>query len=178
MKQSGGHVRIDSAPGMGTSVQVFLPRSLLSADTLVDAEAAPVIGGSEMVLVAEDDESVRDTVVAMLNDLGYRVLKAKDAASALTIIESGMHIDLLFTDVVMPGPLRSTELARKARERMPNLAVLFTSGYPEGALAPEGRLASDVELLGKPYSRETLARKVRTVLDRAASNQASAGPPG
>lgn len=167
VKQSGGHIRIDSEVGRGTSIQVFLPRSLQSEDTLVHPEAAPVTGGSEMVLVAEDDESVRDTVVAMLNDLGYRVLKAKDAQAALTIIESGMHIDLLFTDVVMPGPLQSTELARKARERMPHLAVLFTSGYSENAITAEGRLAADIELLSKPYSRETLARKVRAVLEQA-----------
>ncbi len=167
VKQSGGHIVIDSEPGQGATLQIYLPRSMQSEDILLDTEAAPVTGGTEMVLVAEDDESVRETVVAMLNDLGYRVLKAKDAQGALTIIESGMHIDLLFTDVVMPGPLKSTELARKARERMPNLAVLFTSGYSETAIA-SGRLAPDVELLGKPYSRETLARKVRAVLEQAA----------
>jgi len=92
------------------------------------------------------------------------VLKAGDAASALSIIDSGMPIDLLFTDVVMPGSLRSPELARKARERLPGLAVLFTSGYTENAIVHGGRLDPGVDLLGKPYTREALARKVRHVL--------------
>ena len=87
----------------------------------------------------------------MLNDLGYRVLKAKDAQGALTIIESGMPIDLLFTDVIMPGSLKGTDLARKARERMPNLAVLFTSGYSENAVIHSRRLDENVDLLSKPY---------------------------
>ena len=117
-----------------------------------------------MILVAEDDEHVRETVVAMLNDLGYRVLKAKDAQSALSIIESGMPIDLLFTDVIMPGPMKSTELARKARERMPNLAVLFTSGYTESAFVGSGPVGESIELLSKPYSRDALARKLRQML--------------
>ena len=129
VKQSGGHIKIHSEVGQGTTVRLYLPRSMQAEDSLANADRMPVTGGTEMVLVAEDDESVRETVVAMLNELGYRVLKAKDAQAALTIIESGMPIDLLFSDVIMPGPLKSTELARKARERMPNLAVLFTSGY-------------------------------------------------
>jgi CheY-like chemotaxis protein len=171
VNQSGGHIKIDSEVGRGTTIQIYLPRSLQSEEELIDIDEAPVTGGTEMVLVAEDDETVRDTVVAMFNDLGYRVLKAKDAQSALTIIESGMPIDLLFTDVVMPGPLRSTELARKARERMPHLAVLFTSGYSQNAIAPGGRLDADVELLSKPYSRDALARKVRHVLTSAAEQR-------
>jgi signal transduction histidine kinase len=174
VKQSGGHIKIDSTVGEGTCIRIYLPRSLQSEDHLVDIDATPVTGGSEMVLVAEDDEAVRDAVVAMFNDLGYRVLKARDAQSALTIIESGMPIDLLFTDVVMPGPLQSTELARKARERMPHLAVLFTSGYSQNALAPGGRLAAEVELLSKPYSRDALARKVRHVLTSAAERRSRA----
>ncbi len=164
VKQSGGHVKIYSEVGHGTTIKIYLPRSLQSEDQIVDMDSMPVTGGSEMVLVAEDDEKVRETVVSLLNDLGYRVLKAKDAQSALTIIESGMPIDVLFTDVVMPGPLRSTELARKARERMPNLAVLFTSGYTQNAIMHSGRLDENVELLSKPYTREALGRKLRHVL--------------
>jgi CheY-like chemotaxis protein len=164
VKQSGGHVKIYSEPGHGTTVKLYLPRSSQSEDVLVDAEAGPIKGGSETILVAEDDEAVRDIVVAMLGDLGYRVLKAKDAQSALTIIESGAPIDLLFTDVVMPGTLKSPELARKARERLPDLGILFTSGYTENAIVHGGRLDQGVELLSKPYSREALARKLRDVL--------------
>jgi len=176
VRQSGGHIKIYSEVGHGTTLKLYLPRSLQTEDLLVDIDSMPVTGGSEMVLVAEDDESVRETVVAMLNDLGYRVLKAKDADSALTIIESGMPIDLLFTDVVMPGPLKSTELARKARERMPHLAVLFTSGYSENAIVHSGRLDDSVELLSKPYSREALARKVRHVLANAAQRTITFAP--
>jgi CheY-like chemotaxis protein len=173
VRQSGGHVKIYSELGQGTTIRLYLPRSTQSEDRLVNIDATPVAGGTEMVLVAEDDESVRETVVAMLNDLGYRVLKAKDAQGALTIIESGMPIDLLFTDVIMPGSLQSTELARKARERMPNLAVLFTSGYSENAVVHSGRLDEHVELLSKPYTREALARKVRHVLGNSAQRKAA-----
>ena len=173
VRQSGGHIRIESEVGSGTAILLYLPRSHRSEEQLVDVEALPVVGGNEMVLVAEDDEAVRDTVVALLNDLGYRVLKAKDAQSALSIIESGMPIDLLFTDVVMPGALKATDLARKARERMPHLAVLFTSGYSRDAILHSGRVGEDVELLSKPYSRDALARKLRHVLANAAQRKSA-----
>ena len=137
-----------------------------------------VVGGQETILVAEDDDGVRATVVEMLSELGYRVLKANDAASALSIIDSGLQIDLLFTDVVMPGTLRSPELARKARERLPGIAVLFTSGYTENAIVHGGRLDAGVDLLGKPYTREALTRKVRHVLaNRQHYTQLVAQPP-
>ena len=164
VKQSGGHVKIYSELGNGTTVRMYLPRTREREEAAALPELAPVEGGNETVLVAEDDAAVRATVVEMLGELGYRVLKAPDAASALAIVESGMQVDLLFTDVVMPGPLRSTELARKARERQPKMAVLFTSGYTENAIVHGGRLDAGVELLGKPYTREALARKVRHVL--------------
>jgi CheY-like chemotaxis protein len=164
VKQSGGHINIESAVGQGSTIKLYLPRSTQSADVLSETDSIPASGGNEMILVAEDDEHVRETVVAMLNDLGYRVLKSKDAQSALSIIESGMPIDLLFTDVIMPGPMKSTELARKARERMPNLAVLFTSGYTDDAFAAPGTEGDSVELLTKPYSRDALARKLRLML--------------
>ena len=164
VKQSGGHIKIYSEVGQGTTVRVYLPRSMdeeARQETVLLAEAA---GGSETILVAEDDEEVRTIVVEMLNGLGYRVLKANDAAAALSILESGIAVDLLFTDVVMPGPLRSADLARKAAELLPNLAVLFTSGYTENSIVHGGRLDPGVELLGKPYSRDSLARKIRQVL--------------
>src|SRR6185312_7160998 len=104
--------------------------------------------------------------IEMLSDLGYRVLRARDAQGALAIVESGVPIDLLFTDVVMPGPLRSPELARKTRERLPDVAVLFTSGYTDNAIVHGGRLDEGIELLSKPYTREALARKIRHVLNR------------
>jgi PAS domain S-box-containing protein len=164
VKQSGGHIKIYSEVGNGTSVKIYLPRSNEAEQAAVPAPVQPITGGSETILVAEDDEDVRNTVVELLGELGYRVLKAGDATSALAIVASGMPIDLLFTDVVMPGPLRSPELARKARELLPQLAVLFTSGYTENAIVHGGRLDAGVDLLGKPYTRAALAQKIRQVL--------------
>ena len=105
VKQSGGHIKIYSEPGQGTTIRIYLPRARQLEDVETAIETGPAAGGTETVLVVEDDEEVRGTVVDMLSDLGYRVLKAKDAQSALAIIESGVPIDLLFTDVVMPGAL-------------------------------------------------------------------------
>lgn len=164
VKQSGGHVKIYSEVGEGTTIRLYLPRAREAEDLEVVIDAGPVTGGTETVLVVEDDEEVRATVVEMLTDLGYRVLKAPEATSALAVIESGVPIDMLFTDVVMPGTLKSPELARKARERLPNLAVLFTSGYTENSIVHGGKLDKGVELLSKPYTRDALARKFRHVL--------------
>ncbi|MDB5526460.1 MAG: two-component system sensor histidine kinase/response regulator [Rhizobium sp.] len=164
VKQSGGHIKIYSESGHGTTIRLYLPRVRQDEDRVSETETGPITGGSETVLVVEDDEDVRATVVDLLSDLGYKVLKARDAASGLAIIESGMMIDLLFTDVVMPGPLRSPELARRARERLPNIAVLFTSGYTDNAIVHAGRLDQGIELLSKPYRRESLARKLRHLL--------------
>lgn len=174
VKQSDGHIGIYSEPDHGTTVRIYLPRMRQEEDVAVDVDAGPVTGGSETVLVVEDDEDVRATVVDLLADLGYRVLKARDAQSALAIVESGMPVDLLFTDVVMPGPLRSPELARKARERLPDIKVLFTSGYTDNAIVHGGRLDDGIDLLSKPYTREALARKIRAVLK--SEDRGSAAP--
>lgn len=176
VKQSGGHIKIYSEPGQGTTVRIYLPRSRQVEDIETNIETGPATGGSETVLVVEDDEEVRSTVVDMLSDLGYRVLKAKDAQSGLAIIESGVAVDLLFTDVVMPGPLRSPELARKAQERLPNIAVLFTSGYTENAIVHGGRLDEGIELLSKPYTPEALARKTRHVLRNQEQRRVAQSP--
>ncbi|RRS04708.1 response regulator [Aquabacterium soli] len=176
VKQSGGHIKLYSEPDHGTTVRLYLPRSRGQEDVLSDVDSGAVISGTETVLVVEDDENVRATVVEMLSELGYRVLKAKDADSGLVIIESGMPIDVLFTDVVMPGQLRSPELARKARQRLPNIAVLFTSGYTDNAIVHGGRLDEGIELLSKPYTREALARKIRHVLGTRVPAQEAAVP--
>jgi PAS domain S-box-containing protein len=165
VKQTGGHIKIYSELGHGTTVKIYLPRSQQQEDLEVLQVDLPVEGGKETILVAEDDDGVRATVVEMLQELGYRVLRAPDAGAAMAIIESGMPIDMLFTDVVMPGSLKSSEMARKAKERLPSLAVLFTSGYTENSIVHGGRLDAGVQLLSKPYTREALARKVRHVLD-------------
>ena len=162
--QSRGHIRIYSEPGVGTGVKIYLPRSLMAeADEEVELSGV-VTGGTETVLVVEDDVGVRATVVDMLGALGYTVLKAEDGESALAVLHSGAPIDLLFTDVIMPGPVSSTEMARQARELQPDIAVLFTSGYAQDVIVHEGRLDAGVELLSKPYRREELARKLRHVL--------------
>jgi putative addiction module CopG family antidote len=176
VKQSGGHVNIYSEPGHGTTIRLYLPRAMEREDVEVVVDNGPIAGGSEMVLVVEDDDEVRATVVEMLGDLGYRVLKAVDAQSALHVVESGVAIDLIFTDVVMPGALKSPELARMARARLPNVAVLFTSGYTENSIVHGGRLDAGVELLSKPYTREALARKVRHVLANQGQRQQAAAP--
>ncbi|MCR6502139.1 response regulator [Shinella sp. CPCC 101442] len=171
LKQSGGHLKIYSEVGHGTTMKLYMPRTMQVEDSLMDVNAMPAKGGTETVLVVEDDDGVRETSVALLSDLGYRVLKAHDAQSAFAIVKSGMQIDLLFTDVVMPGPMRSTELARKAKALFPGMAVLYTSGYTENSIVHGGRLDAGVELLSKPYTREALARKVRHVLSNAQQHQ-------
>ena len=182
VKQSLGHVEIDSQPGAGTTMLLYLPRTEGAQgveEPGVASDDGPVVGGDEVILVAEDDEGVRATVVDLLLELGYHVLKAKDGDSALTVIESGVAVDLLFTDVVMPGALKSLDLARIAKQRLPGIAVLFTSGYAQShahnVITPGGRLEDDVELLPKPYTREALARRLRQVLARRAL-QGSAAP--
>ncbi|WP_082702756.1 response regulator [Pseudacidovorax intermedius] len=173
VKQSNGHIKIYSEVGHGTTVKLFLPRAMQAEDMPVRQDAGTVTGGDEVILVVEDDAEVREVVVAMLSDLGYRVLQASDAAKGLAVIESGIPVDLLFTDVVMPGSLKSPEMARQARLRIPHLAVLFTSGYTENSIVHGGRLDAGVELLSKPYSREALARKVRHLLGNRAQRQAA-----
>ncbi|WP_244481173.1 PAS domain S-box protein [Rhizobium sp. Leaf371] len=180
VKQTGGHVRIYSEVGLGTTIRMYLPRSREDEERTSIRRDGPVEGGSETILVAEDDEGVRATVVETLQGFGYRVLKAPDASAALSIIESGVPIDLLFTDVVMPGPLKSADLAQKAKERLPDIAVLFTSGYTENSIVHGGRLDAGVQLLSKPYAREALARKIRQVLTRntdVKAEQQSLTPP-
>ncbi|WP_158900071.1 PAS domain S-box protein [Burkholderia sp. L27(2015)] len=169
IKQSGGHIKLYSEIGHGTTVKIYLPRSMEAAVEPAARQGAVLVGGSEAILVVEDDPKVQSTVVDTLSQLGYAVLKADDAQGALTIIRSGVHIDLLFTDVVMPGPVRSPEMAKQALALLPHLRVLFTSGYTQNAIVHGGRLDPGVELLSKPYSREQLAYKVRQMLRGATS---------
>ncbi len=169
VKQSGGHISLSSAPGRGTTVEILLPRSteleLSIALPVIEAAA----GGSESILVVEDDADVRMTVVGTLSGLGYHVIDAVDGASALALLEQGARVDLLFTDVVMPGPVSSTDLASQARRILPRLAVLFTSGYTRNALTSGGRLQEGVQLISKPYQRAQLALKIRESLRRSAT---------
>jgi signal transduction histidine kinase/DNA-binding response OmpR family regulator len=177
VKQTGGHFKIYSEEGEGTTFRLYFPRSHEVEASIPAIQGGLVRGGDETILVVEDDLSVQGTVVELLGSMGYRVLKADNADSALGILKSGLPIDMLFTDVVMPGQLRSPELARHARGLHPDIAVLFTSGYTQNAIVHGGRLDPGVELLSKPYGREQLARKVRTMLSaRKPAPSAEAAP--
>lgn len=173
IKQSGGHITLDSEEGQGTTFRLYLPRAQIQ----VDAEAAPAIeqnavGGTETILVVEDDAMVRSYVNAQLKSLGYTTLSVGNAAAALSIGESDTAFDLLFTDVVMPGPMNGVQLAAEMIKRRPGLRVLYTSGYSENALIHNDRIDSDVLLLSKPYRRSDLARMIRRAL--AASQEVEA----
>jgi signal transduction histidine kinase/DNA-binding response OmpR family regulator len=174
VKQSNGHIRIYSEVGSGTTIKIYLPRSMQPEVELPNLRNAPVVGGTETILVVEDDLAVQATVVDMLQGLGYRVLKASDGQGALTILQSGIPIDMLFTDVVMPGPVRSIEVARQAKQMFPAIEVLFTSGYTQNAIVHGGRLDPGVELISKPYRRDELARKIRQLF--AARKESGALP--
>ncbi len=167
MRQSGGHARIGSRLGKGTTVSLYLPRDHAEAAASPAASEADAIGGHETILVVEDDLHVRDGVVALLESLGYRTQLAATATEALALMHAGVPIDLIFTDVVMPGPLSSIELIRQAHIVRPQLPVLFTSGYTENAIVHDGRLDAGLHLLSKPYNRDELARKLRALLQPA-----------
>jgi signal transduction histidine kinase len=167
VKQSGGHIKIYSEPGHGTTVKLYLPRSVEGIVAAYERTSGADISGTETILVVEDEEPVRGTVAALIGGLGYRVLEAANGAAALTILESEERIDLLFTDVIMPGPVSSRVLADRALELRPSLKVLFTSGYTENTIVHNGRLDPGVQLISKPYGRDQLAEKLRSVLGQA-----------
>ncbi len=182
-RRCGGRAEIDSEPGKGTTVRIYLPR--VAADeaapvrTATAAEPAP--DGHERVLVVEDERAVRELVTTMLRRLGYAVVHAHDGRSALDLLEK-TGADLMLTDIDMPGGMSGIELAREARRRLPRLAVLLMSGYPDKAL---GRADDDdrYEMIAKPFEGPQLAKMVRAALDRgadrarAAQGQEPAGQP-
>jgi CheY-like chemotaxis protein len=167
VKQSGGHVKIYSEANEGTSVKIYLPRAVGIELGTAQRSGAPaeLPTGSATVLVVEDEADVREIAVIILRSLGYRVLEAPDGDAALRVF--GAHapeIDLLLTDIVMPGRIRGRELAEQMTAMRPDIKVLFMSGYTENAVVHHGRLDDGVQLLGKPFKREQLARKVAEVL--------------
>lgn len=171
VKQSNGHVKIYSEAGEGTTVRIYLPRTRQHEEILAsETPTAPRSTANEVILVVEDDDAVRATSVELLSDLGYTILEASNADNGLAIVNSGAKIDLLFTDVVMPGQLKSPELARRAKQKLPSIQVLFTSGYTQNAIVHAGRLDEGVELIAKPFTREGLAQKIRNVLDLGRSS--------
>ncbi len=168
IRQSGGHVRIYSEVGEGTTVKIYLPRSFARDKPLAAGKAADDIpaGKREIVLVVEDDPDVRAYVVETLSALNYSVREAADAAAALSILEDSGTVDLLLTDVVMPG-MNGRKLAEAAKLRRPGLKVLYMTGYSRNAIVHQGRLDAGVSLMQKPFSQDVLAKRVRTMLEQA-----------
>ena len=168
VKQSGGHVSLRSVPGEGTTATLYLPRTSAPQPrheaTPDDGEAMP--RGTETVLVVEDEQSVRAVVVYLLKNLGYRVVEAEDGPEAIERLKETGSIDLLFTDVILPGGMNGHEVAKEVLKRVPGTPVLYTSGYTGAAILDGGKLADGVELLSKPYPMRLLAAKIREKLDR------------
>lgn len=169
VKQSGGHISVYSEPGIGTTFRIFLPRATKDASTIEKSSAAPLVHGrGETILIVEDNAALRRVVMRQLKELGYRVLEAEDAAAGLRLMERE-SIDLLLTDVIMPGGADGRELAQRARQRWPQIKVVFTSGFSEVRLKGDAEsLASCTPLLSKPYRKEDLASAAREALDRVA----------
>ena len=171
VKQSGGHLKIYSELGQGTTIKIYLPRLLATAEERVAEFVAPslLLGDTrEVVLVVEDESAVRQFTCDALKELGYAVLEAEGAATALRLLDAHPEIVLLFTDVVMPDT-SGAKLAAEARRRRPALRVLFTTGYTRNAVVHNGVLDHGVEMIGKPFTLDSLAAKVRAVLDSVAT---------
>ncbi len=166
VKQSGGHIKIYSEPGQGTTIKIYLARHYgegeVRADVVLDAEV-PMGRPSVSVLVVEDDDAVREIAVGILRELGYTVEEAASGYAALRMMEAGTRFTLLFTDVVMPG-MSGRMLAEAALRVQPDLRVIYTTGYTANAIVHNGMVDPGVELLTKPYSLEQLARKMQRVL--------------
>ncbi len=164
VKQTGGHITIHSEVGQGTTVRIYLPREREAAAAESQIVSAPHVGGAGTILLVEDDELVRRYAHDLLLTLGYRVVVAANGPEALTLIQERDDIELLFTDIVMPGGMSGRELADRALALRPDLKVLYTSGYTEDAIVHHGRLDPGVLLLSKPYRRVELARKIEEAL--------------
>ncbi|WP_426443289.1 response regulator [Bradyrhizobium genosp. P] len=156
-----------SEQGHGATFRIYLPKAEGAARRPAEQDDLPVRGGNETILCVEDDARIRDYVAGQLSGLGYTVLVAANADDALAIVGRGAVFDLLFTDIVMPGPMNGRQLAETLMAGRPTLRVLFTSGYSDGALPLSGRAGHGIPLLRKPYRRAELARMLRRCLDLA-----------
>lgn len=167
VKQSGGHVQLYSEEGLGTTVRIYLP---VEGEAKASEESVPKTkpaqrAHNETILVVEDDDRVRRVSVRRLTDLGYRIIEAEDGPTAMAIVKRGEPIDLVFTDVVMPGGMTGIDLAQAVRKFRPSLKILFTSGYAEPAIINNDVMTANADWLGKPYRTDDLALKVRALLD-------------
>ena len=163
VKQSGGHIKIYSEEGHGTTIKLYLPPARGQAEVEAPAPEPPR-RGSEVILVVEDDQLVRNYVVTQLGSLGYKTIAVPDSRAALALVDKGEKFDLLFTDVIMPGGMNGRQLADEVRKRRPGLKVLYTSGYTENAIVHHGRLDEGVLLLAKPYRKAQLASMLQQAL--------------
>jgi CheY-like chemotaxis protein len=170
-KQSKGDVRIASEVGVGTSVTIYLPRSygLPIVDFVASMEPAMRASQGETILVVEDDGQVQNYTVEALRELGYEVHRTAEGGSALALLQRTLKVDLLFTDVMLPGALNGRDLAEKAQELRPDMKVLFTSGYSQDVIVKKGRLDPEIDLLVKPFSYRDLAIRVRRTLDQGSA---------
>jgi CheY-like chemotaxis protein len=165
VKQSNGHIKIYSEEGHGTTIRLYLPQAEGVADApATETAVSPGEHGDESILIVEDDALVRQYVVTQISHFGYHTLAASNAAEGLTIINGAERVDLLFTDVIIPGGMNGRQLATEAVKRRPGLKVLYTSGYTENAIVHHGRLDAGVLLLPKPYLSSDLARMIRIAL--------------
>jgi signal transduction histidine kinase len=168
VRQTGGHIRIYSEVGEGTSVKVYLPRAPAEAAEREESERLVEFsteGGAETILVVEDHEELRAFSTGVLRELGYNVVEASSGRVALQVLQTKSNLDLLFTDVVLPDGMSGRELADEARRRQPGLKVLFTTGYTRNAIVHNGKLDAGVNLISKPFTYDQLAAKVRALLD-------------
>jgi CheY-like chemotaxis protein len=167
VKQSGGHVTIYSEEGEGTTVKLYFPRYAGGVDggRVPEEAEAPRSSQGEVVLVVEDNADVRAYSVQILRELGYAVLEAADADAALAVLRTAQRVDLVFTDVVLPGQ-SGRVVADEGRKLRPELRVLFTTGYSRNAIVHHGRLDPGVELITKPFTYDQLGARVRDFLDR------------
>ena len=166
VRQSGGHIRIYSEPRVGTTIKLYLPKEANPGAKVSPPQAEMVgDGGSETILVVEDHDGLREYSTSVLRELGYQVLEAPEGGEALKLLNTRRDVQLLFTDVVLPG-LNGRQLADEALRIRPDLKVLFTTGYTRNAIVHNGRLDQGVDLISKPFTFAALAAKVRQILDR------------
>jgi CheY-like chemotaxis protein len=165
LRQSGGHINVYSELGAGTTFRLYLPRAAAAATAPEEKRGTPLAqGAGETILVVEDNPEVRRVVMRQLNGLGYRGLETATAAEALDMLNRE-KVDLLLTDIVMPGGLDGVDLARIAVEKWPTLKVVLTSGFPEARIEIDSEILTSLRLLSKPYSRVELATVLRSSLD-------------
>ncbi|MDH5411054.1 MAG: ATP-binding protein, partial [Alphaproteobacteria bacterium] len=171
LKQSRGHISLDSQAGKGTTITLYLPRTRelkKTAEPAATRERKNMPRGHETILVVEDEPSVRAVVVQLLKNLGYTVIDAEDGIEALERLDEAGDIDMLFTDIVLPGGMTGKDVATEVLKRQPAARLLYTSGFAATAMDEGGRVAEDGEFLSKPYPMKALANRIRDILDEPA----------